>query len=315
VKTVLVFALSVAAAAFPAGVLCAAEPPPAERAPEVYAQWPFDAAEARKRQKETAEKLGVPAEKAVDLGGARIELVLVPAGEFDMGSPAAEKLNYNESEMHVHRVRITKPFWMGKYELPQDAWEKVMGKNPSFYKNPRNPVERVSWNDCQEFLKKLNAAGRDKGAFRLPTEAEWEYACRAGTKTPFCFGETVSTDQANYYGEFFYGAGKAGVNRKKTVPVGSLPASPWGLCEMHGNVGEWCQDWFARDYYEKSPKDDPPGPANGAANALSGPTRVWRGGSLGSDPAVCRSANRCAAVPGDTSTNIGLRVVLTVAGL
>src|ERR1019366_4506347 len=126
-----------------------------------------------------------------------------------------------------HKVTLTKGFYMGVYTVTQEEWQAVMGNNPSHFTGAKNlPVENVSWNDCQEFIKKLRE--KDKKPYRLPTEAEWEYACRAGTKTPFHFGETISTDQANYNGEHIYGDGKKGLDRKKTTPVGTFPANAWG---------------------------------------------------------------------------------------
>ena len=134
-----------------------------------------------------------------------------------------------------HKVTLSKGFYMGVYTVTQEQWQEIMGNNPSGFKGEKNlPVETVSWDDCQEFIKKLRK--KDKKLYRLPFEAEWEYACRAGTTTPFHFGETISTDQANYNGEVIYGNGKKGVNRKKTTSVGSFPANAFGLHDMHGNV-------------------------------------------------------------------------------
>ena len=156
----------------------------------------------------------------------------------------------------------------GVYTVTQEQWQAVMGNNPSHFKGEKNlPVEKVSWDDCQEFIKKLRE--KDKKPYRLPTEAEWEYACRAGTTTPFHFGETISTDQANYNGNFTYGNGKKGVYRKKTTPVGSFPANAWGLHDMHGNVWQWCQDWYG-DYPQKDVVD-PQGPEKGDR-----PCAAWR---------------------------------------
>src|ERR1039457_4264129 len=165
-----------------------------------------------------------------------MKFVWIPPGNFMMGSPKEEKERIdNETQ---HKVTLTKGFYMGVHLVTQEQWQSVMNNNPSHFKGEKNlPVEQLSWEDCQEFIKKLR--DKDKKAYRLPSEAEWEYACRAGTKTPFWFGKTISTDQANYKGS--YGNGKKGVDRQKTTPVGSFPANAWGLCDTHGNLWEWCQ--------------------------------------------------------------------------
>jgi len=245
--------------------------PEEDRAAKVYADWPFDAEEAKRRQQETAEALGVSVEKTVDLGGGvKLELVLIPAGEFLMGSPGTEDKRGSD-EGPQRRVRITKPFYMGKTEVTQEQWERVTGWGwvLSCFEGAKNPVEGVWWDDVaahdefggEGFLRKLNARVNGKGTFALPTEAEWEYACRAGTATPFHTGETISTDQANYDGDDAYGSGREGVDREKTVPVGSFPPNAFGLHDMHGNVAEWCADWYGEDYYENTATDDPQGPA------------------------------------------------------
>jgi len=276
---------------------------PGGRRAKIYAKWPFDAKEAKRRQEETAKALGVPVEKTVDLGGGvNMEFVLVPAGEFQMGSPGSEdKRGSDEGPQHL--VRITKPFYMGKTEVTQEQWERVTGESPSRFKGARNPVEKVSWNDSEAFLRKLNARVSEKGTFVLPTEAEWEYACRAGTGTPFHTGETISTDQANYDGDYTYGSGRKGVDREKTVRVGSFRPNTFGLYDMHGNVWEWCGDWYAEDYYKQSPKDDPQGPARGEY-------RVVRGGSWSPDPRYCRSAYRDRVYPSIRPYYCGCRLVL-----
>jgi len=259
-------------------------------------KWPFDADEARRRQIEASERLGLPVEKTVDLGdGVVLELVLIPAGSFKMGSPANEKERRRDEELH--RVRITKPFYMGKYEVTQEVWQKVMGTNPSEFKGAKNPVENVSWNDCQEFLKKLNALGKERGQFRLPTEAEWECACRAGTKTRFCSGDADGA-LADYA---WFGANSGGT----THPVGTKKPNAWGLHDLHGNVWEWCRDWYGDDYYTRWPKDDPTGPAAGSI-------RVLRGGSWYDLPAGCRSAYRGGDNPVYHYENDGLRVLVVV---
>ena len=223
----------------------------------------------------------------------------IPPGSFLMGSPQEEidRQRYGSEETQ-HKVTLTKGFYMGVYTVTQEQYEAVVGENPSKFKGEKNlPVEMVSWDDCQNFVKKLRE--KDKKPYRLPTEAEWEYACRAGTTTPFHFGETISTDQANYIGGYVYGKGKKGVYRQKTTPVDSFPANAWGLHDMHGNVWEWCQDWYAD--YPKEAQVDPQGLAKGTA-------RVVRGGSYSRAPAECRSAFRLRYEPGQRGNNRGLRV-------
>ena len=187
-------------------------------------------------------------------------------------------------------MRITKPFYLGKYLVTQEQWEDVMGSNPATSRGRRSPVETVSWDDCQEFIRKLNARfphpgplPEGEGVFRLPTEAQWEYACRAGSTTRYCFG-----DDESGLGEYaWYDANSGG----KTHPVGEKKPNAWGLYDMHGNVWEWCQDWYDGGYYAKSPTDDPTGPAAGSY-------RVIRGGSWFDPARGCRSADRDWCAPG-----------------
>ena len=186
---------------------------------------------------------------------------------------------------------------MGIHLVTQEEWQAGMGNNPSRFKGEKNlPVEQLSWNDCEEFVKTLRE--KDKRPYRLPTEAEWEYACRAGTTTPFHFGETISTDQANYNGNSTYGDGKKGVCREKTMPVGSFPANAFGLFDMHGNVWQFCQDWT--DDYSQKDVIDPQGPEKGQA-------RVLRGGSFVYGPIGCRSASRFNILPDHRSIYCGFR--------
>ena len=225
-----------------------------------------------------------------------MKFVWIRPGNFVMGSPKEEKLRRDDETQH--KVTLTKGFYMGVYTVTQEQWQAVMGKNPSKFKGEKNlPVETVSWDDCQEFVKKLR--GKDKKLYRLPTEAEWEYACRAGTKTPFYFGDTISTDQANYNGNFTYGNGKKGVNREKTTPVGSFPANAWGLHDMHGSVFQWCQDVYGE--YPQKDVVDPTG-------AEKGQWRMLRGGSWGVVPVACRSAWRFWSVPGYRDDGFGCRL-------
>ena len=221
----------------------------------------------------------------------------IPPGTFLMGSPPSEE-EQKLTEETQHKVTLTKGFYMGVYQVTQEQWQAVMGNNPSHFKGEKNlPVEQVSWDDCQEFRQTL--ARKESHKYRLPTEAEWEYACRAGTTTPFHFGETISTDQANYDGNYVYGKGKKGVYRKKTTPVGSFPPNAWGLYDMHGNVYDWCQDWYG--LYGDKETTDPVGPSDGNA-------RVLRGGSWLHHPWLCRSAYRCRHEPGNRSNDVGLRL-------
>ncbi|MBJ7496844.1 MAG: formylglycine-generating enzyme family protein [Gemmataceae bacterium] len=196
--------------------------------------------------------------EVIDLGkDVKLEMVLVPAGKFMMGSPASEK-GRNENETQ-HEVTLTKPFYMGKYEVTQEQWFEIMGGNPSKEKGRMLPVTNVSWNDCQDFIKKLNA--KTNGGYRLPTEAEWEYACRAGTTTKYSVGDKITPKDANYRDS------KIG----EPVAVGSYKPNAFGLYDMHGNVWEWCEDWKVD--YQAGAVTDPKGPATGER-------RVLRGGSF-----------------------------------
>ena len=230
-----------------------------------------------------------------------MKLAYIPPGKFLMGSPEEEK--GRRADEFQHAVEITKGFHMGKYEVTQEEYEKVMGENPSAYKGAKLPVEKVSWDDAQAFCKKLSA--KEGKTYRLPSEAEWEYACRAGATTPFHFGETISTDQANYDGNYIYGNGQKGVHRYTTTAVGSFGANAWGLHDMHGNVMEWCEDWHDRTYYESSPKQNPTNNEPGHFKE-----RVARGGSYIDSPGAARSAYRSRSRP-DFRNDIGFRVVLS----
>jgi formylglycine-generating enzyme required for sulfatase activity len=230
-------------------------------------------------------------EIVLDLGGAKLVLVPIPAGEFQMGSPDSDP-NAASHEKPQHLVRITRPFYLGRYPVTQAQWEAVMGDNPSQFQGPGQPVARVGWEDCQEFLAKLNArfaAGREK--FQLPTEAQWEYACRAGSTTTWCYG-----DNETLLGDYAWYSANSG---RTTHRVGEKNPNAWGLYDMHGNVQEWCQDWFDARYYADSPMDDPPGPARGSFH-------VFRGGGWSSPAKGCRAAGRSGG-PGRPAFT-GLRV-------
>ena len=235
---------------------------------------------------------GVSPTIELDLGrGVTMDLVYIPAGEFMMGSPSNENGRYGD-EGPQHRVRITKGFYLGIHEVTQAQYQAVMGKNPSRFRGADNPVEQVSWHDCAAFCKRLSRkTGR---SVRLPTEAEWEYACRAGTTRRFCFGDNDSGLREYAW----YGNNSGG----KTHPVGGKKANAFGLYDMHGNVWEWCADWYDGGYYKQSPTDDPRGPRGGK-------TRVLRGGSWDGTPWFCRSALRGGLNPTDTCLDLGFRVV------
>ena len=247
--------------------------------------------------------LGAGPTKTVDLGnGVKLDLVWIPPGEFMMGSPESEA-DRGSSEGPRHLVKITNGFWMGKHEVTQAQWQAVMGSNPSWFKDSDNPVENVSWNDCQNFLQKLSS--RTGKTFRLPTEAEWEYACRAGTETAFHYGSSLSSTQANFDGNHPYCGASKGQYLRKTTSEGSYHPNAFGLYDMHGNVWEWCQDWYESGYYNNSPTSDPQGPSSGSG-------RVLRGGSWYNYAKYCRSALRhCAPVLRYGST--GFRVVLSAS--
>jgi len=187
-------------------------------------------------------------------------------------------------------------------EVTQGQWKAVMGNNPSYFKacGENCPVEQVSWYDSQEFIKKINQMG--EGYYRLPTEAEWEYAARAGTRTPFAFGNCLNTDKANYDGNYPLTGCSKGKYREKTIPVASLGKNVWGLYDMHGNVWEWCNNWYG-DYPDIS-VTDPGGPSSGS-------NRVLRGGSWDNNAQYCRSAKRDYYSPGYRYNDIGLRLSRT----
>jgi formylglycine-generating enzyme required for sulfatase activity len=235
---------------------------------------------------------GMPREVVDRLTGA--VLVLIPAGEFVMGSPKSEADRSGDEGQHRRVIR--KPFYLGKTAVTQAQWRKVMGSNPSvLLEGDDLPVDSVSWYNCQEFLKKAG------GGMRLPSEAEWEYACRAGTTTPFSFGATITPEQVNYDGNRPYGGASKGLCRMEAVAVGSLPANAWGLHEMHGNVREWCQDGY--EAYPGSGTEEP-APDAGA--------RVLRGGGWGNRAAGCRAANRGRSEPGSRGNYFGLRLARTL---
>jgi len=257
----------------------------------------------RRRAELFAENLG---------NGITLEMVAIPGGTFLMGSPEGE-LERMESESPQHLVTV-KPFFLGKFPITQAQWEAVAGfpkvnidlkPKPSRFKGAKRPVEQVSWYEAMEFCARLSQqTGR---VYRLPSEAEWEYACRASTTTPFHFGETISTDVANYAGNYTYGSGSKEIYRVQTTEVGSFPPNAFGLSDMHGNVWEWCADHW-HESYQGAPND-------GSIWLSSDETtkRLLRGGSWGDHPMYCRSAVRRGLVPDAQYSDCGFRVAVVVA--
>ena len=286
--------------------LPAGAPPPAMA--------PFDAAKANEHQAAWAKYLALPIELTNSIG---MKFMLIPPGEFDMGSTAAEVTKLVEEaqatkqsgwyierlpyEAPQHRVRITQPFYLGQCEVTQAEYERIVGSNPSQFKDdPTHPVETVKWDEASAFGRKLGELPAEQAVhaqYRLPTEAEWEYACRAGTTTTWYAGDDEGALKEHAW--FVANAGK------KLHPVGQKSPNAWGLYDMDGNVWEWCQDWFGDRYYATSPVDDPTG-------APEGSHRVNRGGSWSAGAAGCRSAYRGGASPGGRSGNLGFRLARTV---
>ncbi len=229
----------------------------------------------------------------------KLEMVLIEPGSFIMGS-SKDELGRSETDWPLHEVKITKPFYIGKYEVTQVQWESVMGSNPSYFRErPNHPVEKVRWQTCQKFIKKLNALGQ--GTFRLPTEAEWEYACRAGTQTRFFFGESL--ENADHY---MWWEGNS--EPKETKEVGLKRPNSWGLYDMHGNVQEWCADRWELPS-DRGPQIDPQGPSSGASFFFLWTNRVFRGGSFGSNALDCRSSFRSREQSIDFHYSLGFRLV------
>ena len=237
--------------------------------------------------KEPTKKESSGKEEVTDLGkDVKLEMILIPAGKFVMGSPESEKGRSKDETQH--EVTLTKPFYMGKYEVTQEQWEAVMVNNRSFYRGPKLPVTSVSWENCQEFIKKLNA--KTSGGYRLPTEAEWEYSCRAGTTTAYSYGDSITKNDSNVEG-------------LSTKVVGSYKPNAFGLYDMHGNVWEWCEDWKVD--YPKEAVIDPKGPE-------AGKNRVLRGGSFTGVGMHSRSANWFDNLPSTWNIDyLGFRLAKT----
>jgi uncharacterized protein (TIGR02996 family) len=253
-----------------------------------------------------------------------MRFVLIPPGTFRMGSPDDEE-GRDADEGPVHAVEISRPFYLGAHPVTQAQWQAVMGANPSHFcatgggKNSVKglstedfPVEGVSWEEVAGFMDMRSALEKESEAgrkYRLPREAEWEYACRAGAASYqiFHLGNSLSSTQANFNGNYPYGGADKGLYLERTCKVGSYPANAFGLHDMHGNVWEGCNDWYAEDYYARSPRRDPPGPSEGAGRVIRGGS--WRNGGQG-----CRSAFRRDDAPAARDRYLGFRLALVPAG-
>jgi formylglycine-generating enzyme required for sulfatase activity len=244
---------------------------------------------------------------------APANMVRINGGTFTMGSPASEPERFDNEVQHSVRIN---PFYMGRYEVTQREWLEIMGNNPSYFKGDNLPVENVNWYDAVEYCNRLSERERLTPAYtingtdvtwnkkakgyRLPTEAEWEYACRAGTITPFSTGMNITTNQANYNGNFPYNRNARGMNRGRSIPVGSFTPNSWGLYDMYGNVWEWCWDWYGE--YSRGAQTDPAGPASGSYRVIRGGAGSLVGGDL-------RSAARGYYSPSSGFNDLGFRLV------
>ena len=293
------------------------------------ANWPFDAREANRRQKSVEEHVGLPAGWRVErrrktvaspegdrtavityyINTIGMEFVCIPAGEFMMGSrDSAEEVARKgggsrimyEGEHPQHRVQIAKSFFMAACEVTQGQYETVMGKNPSRVKGRNRPVSEVPWSDALGFCRRMTA--KERVQYSLPTEGEWEYACRAGTATPFYFGETIATNQANYCGDLKYGNGRKGSYHRSTTEVGSFPPNAFGLYDMHGNVWERCRSLYKSYPYRA---DD------GREDISAAGSRVLRGGAWYYSPSCIRSAYRIGLNPVSAPHHVGFRVTVS----
>ncbi len=286
-------------------------------------EFPFVTIKLNDQGEEISQSRGIATGKVEDLGGGlMIEMIQLQGGEFWMGSTEADaqtafaeaKRYYKDAdekwykaETPRHRVQLS-PFMMGRYPVTQAQWLDVMGDLPAIEARLRgdaHPIVNVNWTEATEFCKELSR--RTKHQYRLPTEAEWEYACRAGTDTPFAFGPTLSPEVANYWWSHPFANGPKLEPLQRTLPVGSLEvANAFGLFDMHGNVWEWCSDWYSDKYYQECKSQvvvtDPQGPKSGSG-------RVIRGGGWSLSAVYCRSADRSSDAPGDRDDYVGFRLV------
>ncbi len=255
------------------------------------------------QQKQAAEKANLPLEKKIEISSeVNMVVVFVPAGEFEMGSPMEELKRDNDEGQH--HIKLTKPFYMGKFEVTQLQYREIMSENPSKFGGDNLPVDNVNWYEAARFLKKLSDKTGLK--FRFPTEAEWEYACRAGTTTAFNTGTTIDSDFANYQATTPYANGIIGKDLERTTKVGSYAPNAFGLYDMHGNVWEWCGDFYDKEYYKITPTVNPQGPQ------VNDGDKVMRGGAWNEKPYKCRSADRNNRGPKANQPVIGFRVVMDI---
>ena len=286
-------------------------------------QSPVESVKVAEKAQGQEKDIASPREKFTNSIG--IEFANIPAGKFLMGTPLTEQERSQDETQH--EVTLTQGFRMGVHEVTQAQYEQVMGQNPSHFKGATLPVEKVSYDDALAFCKKLSDLPAEKAAgrkYRLPTEAEWEYCCRAGTSTPFHFGQELNGTQANCDGKVPYGTTKNGPSLLKTSPVGSYPPNAWGFYDMHGNVREWCQDVYGD--YPKQSVTDPRGPEVGKPEGVAGQGEgqvpvpaeepvgsycVNRGGCWYGEAALCRSAYRYRFDPSLRNFGYGFRLALS----
>lgn len=275
-----------------------------EEKPPLGARNPATADDARVLQAQAAQQYNLPVEKTVNIAsGVTMDFVLIPAGAFHMGSPSNQS-GRKSDEGPVHYVEISRPFYMGKYEVTQQQYESVVGENTKIkFTGEKLPIENVDWYRANMFCKAVS--NLTDQTVRLPSEAEWEYACRAGTDTPFYTGQTVQPDQANYNCTASYKGSRKKKLLGRTAKVGRYTPNAFALYDMHGNVWEWCQDIYKSNYYKKSHTVDP-------VNDGRKGSRVIRGGSWNHPPEKLRSADRNKRIQGADRRHIGFRVVMEI---
>jgi formylglycine-generating enzyme required for sulfatase activity len=265
------------------------------------------AAEVRRAQEGWARYLGRKVEETVEVsGGVALTFVLVPPGRFLMGSPPGEgeREPYEGADEALHVVTLTEPFDLARTVVTQRQYRALTGGDPGYFKGDELPVETVSWEEADAYARKLETCRGDGLRYRLPTEAEWEYACRGGRPSSHPFGvgdgRSLASDQANFDGNLPYGGAGKGMYLRAPCAVASYPANALGLFDLHGNVWEWCRDWYGP--YPRREVTNPTG-------AAEGPERVFRGGSWYSSARMCRAANRFRLEPGYRNYDLGFRLV------